>query len=755
MAKTFDDVVYSLCKNYTDQSQLGFKSVKQTATGFEIEYVNGTKATYTVQNMHKHTNMAILNVLNKDADGDLTFNGEKITNLTNDQEELLMKFSLSADNKLLFDGKEITPDFIVTTGAGKKFLADDGTYKTISGGAPYDDTEVRALIDTNKTDITDLTTKIGTTAMGTTATDVTGAVAEVNGNQLDTVSFSADYKNIVLNRKNGTNPYAIPIAAIINHAKLIELADIDTADIGNGKTLVYDAVTQKHKYVSSSGTDELVKMDAASDAHYLVDLIDKQTVVNDNGILKVKKLDGQEVTITEINYLKGLTMNVMDLVNAFANGGVKVLNTPVATYADLSTLDRSTFIDGISYIVYVLADESHAGAKTTYLCDKTSSTYFGNADSQRNFTTDPIDLASEVTGKLGTSNIDVDSLWALLTIDDTYKTLTATDNVFGTHGAKAMYDELVTAIGTKANAVGLTAHTDDTDIHITTTERTKWNEVVNKANKTEVLLQDKIQTTSGNETHDNVYSAQLTKTELDKKANDSEVVKKTDIATSISSTSTNDKVAGAKAVHDSLANKLDKTVILTTADEVNSFDREYQSFIIEPSVAEAVGLPKAPESTWFCINLSHFKGFKYPSQIAFEYAGIERIMYRTAHNGVWHNWRKIPNTSVADVPFTKLTLDSSVFTTSNVNNYISYIVCNGMCTIACKGIGLVSTGIYDIASDIPKPVGGYATNILQVKSGDIVPTKPVFLTIDNSTLKLFSESSTGPFWGTVTYPVAE
>ena len=45
-----------------------------------------------------------------------------------------MKFSLSADNKLLFDGKEITPDFIVTTGAGKKFLADDGTYKKVAGG---------------------------------------------------------------------------------------------------------------------------------------------------------------------------------------------------------------------------------------------------------------------------------------------------------------------------------------------------------------------------------------------------------------------------------------------------------------------------------------------------------------------------------------------------------------------------------------------------------------------------------------------
>ena len=420
---------------------------------------------------------------------------------------------------------------------------DNGTLGS-GGGTPYDDTEVRALIDTNKTDIADLGTKIGTTAMGTTATDVTGAVAEVNGNLLDTVSFSADYKNIVLNRKNGTNPYTIPISAIINNSKIVELGDVDVADIGNGKTLIYDAASQKHKYVDSTGTDELVKMDATADAHYLVDLIDKQTVVNDNGTLKVKMLDGQDVTITEINYLKGLTMNVMDLVNMFANGGVKVHNTPVATHADLTTLDRSTFIEGISYIVYVLADETHAGAKTTYLCDKTSSTYFGNADSQRNFTTDPIDLANEVTGKLPAKNIDVDSLWALLTVDDTYKTLTATDKVFGTHGAKAMYDELVTAIGAKANAADLTTHTDDTDIHVTTVEKDTWNN----------------------------------------KANADEVVKKADIKTTLDQNSTNDDVYGGKAIFDAIKKncvgkktvlyegKINATGTYTLTDDVNNYD---------------------------------------------------------------------------------------------------------------------------------------------------------------------------------------
>ena len=347
----------------------------------------------------------------------------------------------------------------------------------------YDDTQVKADIAKNKSDIADLdTNKQDKTdnALDTTDKTVVGAINEINGNSLDNITFSADYKNIIINRKSGLNPYTIPISAIIHNAKLIELNDVDSTNIGDGKTLVYDGATKKHKYVSSTGTDELVKMDSTTDAKHLSDLIDKSTIVNDNGVLKVKKLDGQEVTIAEINHLKGLTMNVMNLVNSFANGGVKVYEHTIPTYADLSALDRSGFVDGIKYFVYVQSDETHGGAKTTYICDKSSTSYFCVSGDHRDFTTSPIDLANEVTGKLGTANIDVNALWKLLTINDTYKTLTTKDEVFGTHGAKALYDELVADIGKKANATDLTTHTSDTDIHITSAERDKWNKTADK-----------------------------------------------------------------------------------------------------------------------------------------------------------------------------------------------------------------------------------------------------------------------------------
>lgn len=273
-----------------------------------------------------------------------------------------------------------------------------------------------------------------------------------------------------------------------------------------------------------------------------------------------------------------------------------------------------------------------------------------------------------------------------------------------------------------------------------------------KVNKTDIV--DNLTSTDTDKPL-SANQGKVLKDEVDLKANNSDVVKKTDIVTTIDGTSTDEQIYSAKGIYNSLINKVDKPITLNTADEVNSFDRAYQSFIIGPSVAEAVGLPKAPDSTWFCINLSHFKGFKYPSQIAFEYAGIERIMYRTAHNGVWHNWRKIPTTSVADVPFTKLTLDSSVFTLVSSDACLAYSVCNGMCTIVCCGVGLVSVGNHIVTANIPKPMGGYASNILQVGAGSNIPTTPVFLIADGNGLAILSSTHTGQFWGTLTYPVAE
>ena len=276
-------------------------------------------------------------------------------------------------------------------------------------------------------------------------------------------------------------------------------------------------------------------------------------------------------------------------------------------------------------------------------------------------------------------------------------------------------------------------------------------ELAKKANADEVLKPDAIvadlTTTSGSTT----LSTAGLQTELDKKANDDEVLKTTDISTTIDGTSTNDTVPTNKAVYDSLLNKVNNTIVLTTADEVNNFDMAYQSFIIEPSVAEAVGLPKAPDSTWFCINLSHFKGFKYPSQIAFEYAGIERIMYRTAHNGVWHNWRKIPTTSVVDVPKTNILSSNSNFT---FGSHSCYSVVNGICYVSIWEFkGLTVSQDVAVATGMPKPKQITGTSIINANnSRDNV----AFVYVDNSNtlcVNTFIPNVYG--YGSFSYPVAE
>ena len=493
----------------------------------------------------------------------------------------------------------------------------------------YDDTKVKSDINDLQSDKQDKTDN----SLDTTDKTLVGAINTINGNQLDTVTFSADYKNIILNRKNGLNPYIIPIASIINNAKIAELNDVDSTNIGDGKTLIYDSSTKKHKYVDSALTDELVKMDSTTDAKYLNELIDKSTIVNDNGVLKVKKLDGQEVTIAEINHLKGLTMNVMDLVNTFANGGVKVYEHTIPTYADLSKLDRSGFIDGIKYFVYVQSDETHGGAKTTYICDKNSTSYFCVSGDHRDFTTNPIDLANEVTGKLGATNIDVDALWKLLTINDTYKTLTTKNEPFGTHGAKALYDELVVDIGKKANATDLTTHTSDTNIHITSAERTAWNK---KANATDLTSH-----TSNTDIH--ITTAERTKwNKVDNK------VDKTDIIDNLTSTNTDKPLSAnqGKILNDKKLNKAD---VNKFNDLINLDSVSLKEYILENCTEEKVyhliarstctDIPKA--NSHFYVIVEKVGSFTHKVTAKCLNTNEEYTSTYRSDSSTWYGWDKI------------------------------------------------------------------------------------------------------------------
>ena len=613
----------------------------------------------------------------------------------------------------------------------------------------YNDTQVKSDIADLKSDKQDKTDN----SLDTTDKTVVGAINEVNGNQLDTVTFSADYKNIILNRKSGLNPYTIPISSIIHNVNITDFNDVDSTNMGDGKTLVYDSSTKKHKYVDSTLTDELVKMDSTTDAKYLSELIDESTLVNNNGVLKVKKLDGQQVTITEINYLKGLTMNVMSLVNMFANGGVKIINTPVNTYADLLTYDKSSLIDNITYIIYVLADETHNNTKTTYLIDKTTSTptFFGNADEHRDFTTDPIDLVNEVTGKLGVSNIDVDALWKLLTINDTYKTLTTKDEVFGTHGAKALYDELVTNIGKKANDTDLTAHTGDTNIHITTAERTKWNKVDNKVDKTSILTN-----ISASPSDSNLLSEKLIKSELDKK---SSIIELNNLRQGILVT----------------PNSMNKNILLWNVGHYyfsgNDMWRTYEHIpntTYAPHVYVSSVSPKRYENTndegpWFRqIKVDDHLGKSFIRTIytpnVKNVVDLENGKMLSGDQCSDTGWQRICTTSVDDVPLTDIILNiPNILTTQTVsanyvvkNSYasINLVLCIKSSTSALPWIK-VATGLPKAASLTHLVIPSEDGNSDGIVVFKITPNGELYLKIS----KIITKAD---WWsGNLIYPVAE
>lgn len=790
---------YILSKTEIAMATLGVASITTSGNTITIKYNAGNTATLTVNPPKGDKGTSITKV-------EIDINNHLICtfddNTTTDAGELPSGGSGTTDyadltNKPSINGVELS---------GNKTLTDLGITN-------YDDTQVKTDIsdlDTNKQDKTDNT-------LDTTNKTVVGAINEINDNLLDNVTFSADYKNIIINRKSGLNPYTIPISSIIHNAKITELNDVDSTNIGDGKTLVYDDTTKKHKYVDSTGTDELVKMDSTTNAKYLGELIDKSTIVNENGVLKAKKLDGQQVTITEINYLKGLTMNVMDLVNTFANGGVKIINTPVSTYADLLAYDKTGLIDGISYLVYVLADETHDNAKTTYLIDKTSSTptYFGFAGEHRDFTTNPIDLANEVTGKLGTTNIDIDALWSLLTINDTYKTLTTKDEVFGTHGAKALYDELVTSIGKKANATDLTTHTSDTNIHVTTSDKTKWNKVDNKVDKTDLTSHTSnkdIHITSSERTKWNKVDNKVDKTniidnltstntdkplsanqgkvlkgEVDKKANDNEVIKKTAITTTINSASTASQVPSAKTYYNDViknnnmksyyvygVSSLGLTAPVTFKDVWDKIDYNTY-FVIDTDSSQITDLPHLVSPSGTVTNtygLLTICKFKERTRIEYKRAHTSGttdgaiwfgdIVGGNCSNLSWYRasvYKHHDDTSMNEGSINTIEFTSTTNYKHSSAMSLKYIIIKGICYVS-GGINCISPSSTRLQiATLPKPITGYqyykTINIADDMKDLTNETNTILILLDpNGWLGLSQGVAGKEYRVTFSYPVA-
>ena len=157
-----------------------------------------------------------------------------------------------------------------------------------------------------------------------------------------------------------------------------------------------------------SSTDEKVKLDAtATDAKYLNELIDNATIEVDttNNCLVVKKIDGQTATVAEINFLTGVKSNIQTQIDNL--GKSMTMYGVFGTKADLLASVSPMPVDGNTAIV--IADEDNNNKQMTYIYIASNSAWTQVAESSvtvRDFTTEPIDLATETTGTLHKSKID-------------------------------------------------------------------------------------------------------------------------------------------------------------------------------------------------------------------------------------------------------------------------------------------------------------------------------------------------------------
>ena len=226
--------------------------------------------------------------------------------------------------------------------------------------------------------------------------------------QEDKTKINKTANDLTTHTTDKTNPH---------ETKISQLEDVEITSLLDKQSLVYDAT--KGKYVNqfiSSTTDEKVKLTSIStDAKYLNEFLDNTTIVAENEKLIVKKIENMLATVDEINYLQGLDENIMTKLSKVVNGGLTIYKDKSFTdYAELLTFNFTQLPTGMSYLLYVVNDENHSNQCTAYLCDETTNNttnlpiFFGTMNViPRDFSTDKIDLSSEVKGKLPQANMDL------------------------------------------------------------------------------------------------------------------------------------------------------------------------------------------------------------------------------------------------------------------------------------------------------------------------------------------------------------
>ena len=280
-------------------------------------------------------------------------------------------------------------------------------------------------------------------------------------------------------------------------------------------------------------------------------------------------------------------------------------------------------------------------------------------------------------------------------------------------------------------------------------------ELGKKANDNEVVKVSNILTDTTGASNNNVLSASVTVTELDKKVN------KTDIVDNLTSTNTDKPLSAkqGKALDDKKLNKADADkIIIINAEGVNIKD-----FILENCTDEnktyyitarssCTDIPKVNANYFMTVEKVGSFTIKVTAK---ELAGNnnEYVCTYRIDNVKWTNWEKVCTTSVTDVPNTDIHVTNTDIQIGDGNGYIRYFVKNGICYVSIYNVSTKSTGAHLVSNSLPKPLNG------NINSGNLSSTVGEhcgFMYINSDTLLwVATQIQDIGFYGSFSYPVAE
>ena len=391
-------------------------------------------------------------------------------------------------------------------------------------------------------------------------------------------------------------------------------------------------------------------------------------------------------------------------------------------------------------IVDSLPDSSTVDKSTIYILKDSS----GGTNNILNVWSDSTSAFVEV-GKL---SVNMDNFYDKATVDAELAKKANADEVLK---PDAIVSDLTTTSGTTTlSTAGLQTELDK------------------KLNKTSILTAK-----DNSATDDQAYSAKAINTELDKKANNDDVVKKTDITTTIGSTSTDSQVPGAKAIYDMFLKnekimRYDLTYISSDSLNINLPKPGFYK-ISNPTK----GVPDGNPKDYTLVNIPWMDNdilMKFGWQLLFTprttYFWVRRVwnykpdyVYTEGDYSVFNKWQKVAATSVPDVPKTIVTttVPSGVVVASS-GLYIEYVVRNGWCNVNFMFNLTSSTKIswVKIADGLPKPALSNVNVILINEGGEIKRITTRIKTDGALYIAINDPISEENWWmGDVTYPVLE